>query len=587
MKLYNLVLGLLVKVIIDNVNVLFNEFKKIQLRIQLPKLSVKRQKSLGNKQNALELAEQLYFNEKFLRVVKLANENVDSKSIVDRATKRPVEQVFRALDALDETNLDQIEKFIDDYLHEPGVEIIKAKLSDWQEEPSFLGSLNNQELKQFFKSLNSQWVDLYKQFDSRMLQDNCVSSHLPMKYPFVVPGGRFIEIYYWDTYWTIEGLLVCGMLQTVRQSIENFVEFIKKFGFIPNGSRVYYLNRSQPPYFSQMVMRYFDFCMQSDQLSNAQKEDVKKFVLGEALDCMIKEYAFWMKNKSVDVKISDRRSCKLNVFRANTSRPRPESYFEDLHTASQLNTNEEKEKLYLDIATAAESGIDFSSRWFKDPMNMNTIQTSDLIPVDLNAVMYKNELIISDLSRVKGDLNIARKFKMLSLKRRFAINKILWCADINCWADYNFKTSQFTDHFYVSNLSPLWFDIKPPNNLKETDLIELHLSSLIDNYHGIPYSFINSNQQWDFPNIWAPNQHNLIEFLNKFDQNLALKLARKFFSSIYKGWMSSKAFYEKYNAHTPGERGHGGEYEVQSGFGWTNGVIFKLIELFKDDLFEL
>lgn len=587
MKLYNLVLGLLVKAILDNVNMLFNELKKIQIRIHVPKLSGKKHKSIENKPTCLQLAEQLYFNEKFLRVVKLANENVDSKSIVDRATKRPVEQVFRALEALDETNLAQIEKFIDDYLHEPGVEITKAKLTDWCEEPSFLSSLSNQELKCFFKSLNSQWLDLYKQFDSRVLHENCVSSHLPMKYPFVVPGGRFIEIYYWDSYWTIEGLLVCGMLQTVRQSIENFVEFIKKFGFIPNGSRVYYLNRSQPPYFSQMVMRYFDFCMQSNELSQEQKEDARKFVLGEALDSMLIEYNFWMRNKTVDVRISDRRSCRLNVFRANTTGPRPESYFEDLHTASQLKTSEEKEKLYLDIATAAESGIDFSSRWFKDPMNMNTIQTSDLIPVDLNAVMYKTELIISDLSRLKGDLETARKFKMLSLKRRFAINKILWCSDMNCWADYNYKTHQFTDHFYVSNLSPLWFDIKPPNNLKETDLIELHLSGSIDNYHGIPYSFIKSSQQWDFPNIWAPNQHNLVEFLNKFDRELALKLARKFFSSIYKGWMSSQAFYEKYNAHTPGERGHGGEYEVQSGFGWTNGVIFKLIEIFKDDIFEI
>jgi alpha,alpha-trehalase len=304
-------------------------------------------------------AEQLYLNEKYLRVVKLANERVDSKYIVDRATRRPVHQVLASLRSLDETNLDEIRRFVEHNLHEPGVEITRAEFTDWTHSPRFVQTLKSDKLKHFSLELNRIWLDLYKKFDTDKLDANCVSSHLPMKHPFIVPGGRFIEMYYWDTYWTIEGLLVCGMFDTVRELLENFIQFIDQYGFIPNGSRVYYLNRSQPPYFSQMCMRFYEFSASSTELSRRQKLAIRSFVLDKALFYMIREYEYWMKHKSVEIPClrQDGQGVvthRLNLFNAMTDQPRPESYFEDIHTANHLNCNAKKAKLYKDIATAAE-----------------------------------------------------------------------------------------------------------------------------------------------------------------------------------------------------------------------------------------
>lgn len=93
-----------------------------------------------------------------------------------------------------------------------------------------------------------------------------------------------------------------------------------------------------------------------------------------------------------------------------------------------------------------------------------------------------------------------------------------------------------------------------------------------------------TDQQWDFNNIWAPNQHSMVIMLLDYDRRAALKLARKFFSTVYEGWIKSGSIFEKYDVREVGKRGHGGEYEVQSGFGWTNGVILSLIQIFGDEL---
>lgn len=283
----------------------------------------------SSQQHPNKRAAQLYLNEKLLRVVKSVEPHSDSKSIVDRATKRPVEQVLSDLALLNENDHESIIEFIQENFHEPGIEIVGAELSDWSSEPRFLTRIQNQQLKSFASHLNLTWLYLCKKFDSEKLAPGCVSSHLDMKHPFVVPGGRFREIYYWDTYWTMEGLFVCDLSQTARHILENFIHFIDSYGFIPNGSRVYYLNRSQPPYFCQMVARYLEHC--------AGDSEAERFVLDEALPRMIREYEFWMKQRSVRVRLSTRRRSRvyrLNLYRVDTSQPRPESFHEDLTTGN-------------------------------------------------------------------------------------------------------------------------------------------------------------------------------------------------------------------------------------------------------------
>jgi alpha,alpha-trehalase len=255
-----------------------------------------------------------------------------------------------------------------------------------------------------------------------------------------------------------------------------------------------------------------------------------------------------------------------------------------MHTAKHCMTDEEKSLLYQNIATAAESGYDFSTRWFEDFKNLNTIQAIDLIPIDLNAILYKTEGILSHFHSLKGNQTYADKFRLYSYRRRSMINDLMWSKEKNYWSDFNIKTKSLNDkNFYFSNLSPLTMGIQHPSvNLK--DFI-LNINCLFNgSLSGVPFSFIKSAQQWDFPNVWAPNQHHLIWFLLKHDPSLALKIARSFFSAVYKGWLKTGLIYEKYNGLTFGERGFGGEYIVQTGFGWTNGVILTFINTFKDDL---
>lgn len=364
--------------------------------------------------------------------------------------------------------------------------------------------------------------------------------------------------------------------------IENFIDFIKLYGFIPNGSRLYYLNRSQPPYFTSMVYKYYDVCMHSPDMDTKAKLECQRFVLYDALPCMIEEYNFWMKERTVSVGRDT-----FNVYRANTNEPRPESYLEDIETAKMYNNTKDREQLFKDIASAAESGYDFCSRWFTDSMSLSTIATSQIVPVDLNCLMYHNEVIIAELCFRKGDYTTGDYFKRHAINRRTAINRLLWSPELLCWSDYNLTKKELCGNFYVTDLSPIWMGMLPPDGIAVNDIITKHELFLRSFDGGVPVSSINNGQQWDFPNVWAPNQYNLVHGLMRHDRDeLALSIARKFFKSVHSGWLRSGCIYEKYSAVYSGERGGGGEYEVQSGFGWTNGVILSFIRTFKDQIIE-
>lgn len=130
---------------------------------------------------------------------------------------------------------------------EAGSELQVLEPPDWVEEPAFLGAIKNQEARVWAKDVHSRWKQLYRKFNHSISCPECFSS-IALPKPFVVPGGRFREPYYWDTYWVVKGLLVSGMKDTVRGMIDNFIYMVNSIGFVPNGSRIYYLNRSQPPF---------------------------------------------------------------------------------------------------------------------------------------------------------------------------------------------------------------------------------------------------------------------------------------------------------------------------------------------------
>ncbi len=213
------------------------------------------------------------------------------------------------------------------------------------------------------------------------------SSLLPLPQPYVVPGGRFREMYYWDSYFTMLGLEQSGDKAQVRQMTDNFAYMIDTYGHIPNGNRTYYLSRSQPPFFAYMVQ--LQARIEGDQ------------AYGRYLPQLQKEYAYWMEGAQAlkpgaaerhVVKLAD--GSVLNRYWDASATPRQESWLQDVSTAEQA-PDRPKEELWRDLRAGAESGWDFSSRWLDDGQNLASIRTTAIVPVDLNSLIYHLENTIA------------------------------------------------------------------------------------------------------------------------------------------------------------------------------------------------
>ncbi|KAG0416958.1 Trehalase, partial [Dictyocoela roeselum] len=263
-----------------------------------------------------------------------------------------------------------------------------------------------------------------------------VSTLVPLKYPFFVSGGRFRELYYWDSYFIMDGLYVLGMGDSALFTIKNFVDLVNKLSYIPNGTRKYY-KRSQPPFFGLMLQMAYE----------KGNDSVRKFVLKEGLDALIKEYNFWMQHRTIEIEIENENHT-LNVYRVKSDFPRIEAFKEDV----DVYLESEREDIFDELKSACESGWDFSSRWFRDGKNLSTIATAKRIPVDLNCLLYKTELVISEFCRINSDLDNSKKYADLAIKRAASINKVLFDPSMGIWADYNTENnSHVTERFYFSN----------------------------------------------------------------------------------------------------------------------------------------
>jgi len=215
------------------------------------------------------------------------------------------------------------------------------------------------------------------------------SSLIPLPHPYVVPGGRFREVYYWDSYFTMLGLVRSGRADLVRDMLDNFAYLIQTVGHIPNGNRTYYLSRSQPPFFGAMVGLY------------AQATDTAQAL--RYLDALEVEYKFWMDGaERLGAAQVYRRVVRLpngpilNRYWDDLAEPRPEAYRPDYEIAETL-PDEQREAFYRNAKATAESGWDFSSRWMRDPKDLRTLETTEIIPIDLNSLLYNTERTIAAL----------------------------------------------------------------------------------------------------------------------------------------------------------------------------------------------
>ena len=399
------------------------------------------------------------------------------------------------------------------------------------------------------------------------------SSLLPLPYPYIVPGGRFREVYYWDSYFTMLGLKESGEIKSIQDMINNFAFLIENYGHIPNGNRTYYLGRSQPPFFSCMV-------------------ELLAGILGDSiyqhyLPAMEKEYAFWM-DGSDKIKAGQafRRVVRtkdgdlLNRYWDDSEVPRQESYREDYLTAQQSGRNEIE--MYQNLRAGAESGIDFSSRWFEDKKNLITIQTTDIVPVDLNSLMYHMEWTIAKAKQMNGDDAGAKLFREKTKQRAVLIDKYFWNKHQSFFTDYQFKTQQKLNNITPAGLYPFCFINEHPDYMsflgkKVSAVIEAKL--LKDG--GFVTTEYNIGEQWDAPNGWAPLEWMMIWGLDRCGQkNLAAVAAKRWIRLNISVYKHTGKLMEKYNVVDITKEAGGGEYSGQDGFGWTNGVLLKLLSIY-------
>jgi len=412
--------------------------------------------------------------------------------------------------------------------------------------------------KTMYDHIESMWDKLTRGPDSGMAH----SSRIPLPHKYVVPGGRFQEIYYWDSYFTIEGLLAAGRRDLAKSMVDNFAFLLDSIGHIPNGTRDYYLTRSQPPFFSLMVAALA-----------REDENMALYYLPE----LQKEYQFFMNHTTIDRPYGARKHVVqmiggglMNRYWDEGNTPRPEAYKEDLHLARNVEEKEIKEQLFKDLRSAAESGWDFSSRWYGTDGDFSTTRTTTLIPVDLNCLMYHLERQLARASRLRGDTNAAEYFRILANSRKEMIREYLWDEEQGYFMDFDFKRAELTGELTLAGAFPLFFGIA---NREQAEGIKDKLMTTFLKDGGLVTTLKHSGQQWDAPNGWAPLQWMAVKGLLLYGyEDEAKEIMERWLALNEKVFKDTGKMMEKYNVEDLSLRSGGGEYETQDGFGWTNGV---------------
>lgn len=379
----------------------------------------------------------IYCQGDVLHYIQISGIYNDSKTFVDMPMKVDPEEILDAFQNISNPyDVNEIRSFVNQYFDEAGSDLDSWVPTDLSSSPSFIDKIPKK-YRQWASDLNQLWLVLGRQVNQSVSLYPQRTSFVPRQYPMIVPGGRFRESYYWDSWWIVRGLLVCEMPLTAKYVILNLLDDINNFGFIPNGGRIYYLDRSQPPLLSEMVVSWLDYMGWSSSESTE--------LLQVAYPLLVKEYDWWMNVENHHIlNISDPTSpntyYSLNVYHSNQTTPRPESYVPDLETAEvdlySLDwevISPSQAELYRNIRSGAETGWDFSSRWLQPihtssgyQYNLSTIDTTHIVPVDLNSYMYRFELNLAGMAEHLGDNTMSEMYESAASWRRQGINQILW-----------------------------------------------------------------------------------------------------------------------------------------------------------------
>ncbi|KAI0298093.1 glycoside hydrolase [Multifurca ochricompacta] len=631
-----------------------------------------------------------------LQTVNVAELWSDQKTFVDKPTNSNQQSVLAAFAAINATNATEgaVLSFVDNNFRGEGLELEAQALPSFNANPPFLNNVTDPLLRGFAQIVHSYWTQLIRGTNSSTLCDgkSCESTLIPLNHTFVVPGGRFREQYYWDSFWIIEGLIQSQLFDVAKETLQNFMDEIELFGFIPNGGRIYYLNRSQPPLFIWMLATYV----------TATNDTT---ILDRALPLAERELAWWSENRSITVTSPyTNKTYTLSRYAVTNSAPRPESYLTDYKTVNDpslkipLNESQQAE-LYSELATGAETGWDYSTRFISLPVAggsnntapaLRSLNVKNHIPVDLNSILYKSNLILANFYNSGSHVNstAASTHTETAANIRAGIIDLLWDSSKLAFYDFNLTSNSRNGFFSAATFYPLWAGIVPDELVSNSTNAFGFFSSInmvLRRYNGTyPTTFVESGLQWDAPNAWPPHQYIALQALRALPANvssgaipqppsgksafalvpsgqlgleesalpgqvveggknasstgssadinalngtfanggnatagegwrdaLARGLANRYITSALCSWHATGGsipnlfprltdqqlnvsqsinntgnMFEKFSTRDIDSGGRGGEYTVQAGFGWTNGVVLWVANTFGSQLVE-
>ena len=416
--------------------------------------------------------------------------------------------------------------------------------------------------------------DLWPVLTRHPLEHPPQGSLLQVPHPYVVPGGRFGELYYWDSYFTMLGLAASGRAELLHGMVSNFAHLIDCYGHVPNGTRTYYLTRSQPPLFAFMV----ELAQQHGQIKAI-----------EYLPQLRAEHAWWMRGAdalapgaaaSRVVRLPD--GALLNRYWDERDAPREESWIEDVGTAQA--SGRDAGEVYRHLRAAAESGWDFSTRWLAESAGGSVptlahICTTDIVPVDLNAFLFKLESFIAELSAQAGDGVTASDFAQRAQARKTSVIALMWDASQGAFFDHDWRLGRRRGCLTAASTAPLFAGLADDTHAQA---MALTVSTRLLAPGGLSTTECASDQQWDQPNGWACLQWMAVQGFERHGHAaLAHTIAHRWLATVAAVYEREGKLVEKYalrrREHESSAGGGGGEYPLQDGFGWTNGVTRALM----------
>lgn len=413
--------------------------------------------------------------------------------------------------------------------------------------------------------LNDLWAKLIRKPEGGGTLIRLRKSH-----PFAGLGER--EMYYSDSYFAMLGLETAQKDSVIENMVINFAQLIQDFGHIPSGNRSYYLSRSQPPYFAIMVKLLTDL-----------KKD--KNVLIQAIPQIQKEYYYWMGIEDEDKRKQTEEARKkvakahrklvflakdatLNRYFDETQTPRAEAYREDVATAKK--SGRKPENIYQDLRSGAESGWDFSSRWLRDGKSLETIHTTEIAPIDLNALLYQYEMILSEGYAATNSPAYAKSFIELANKRKSLIDKYLWNEQAGFYFDYDFVAGKQKDVYSLAGVYPLFFKMATPQQAEKVAKI---IESRFLQTGGLMTTLNLTGLNYDGQNGFAAFHWVAIQGLRNYGfDDLANKIKTNWINTNLEVYKKTGKIFDKYDVLESSKI-----IGSKEGFSTTNGVLTKFL----------